>query len=70
MAEEGRTGADVVLSRFLTRVKSGVELLKPASAGLCMRRACVAKLRVEPVCEESECGCLVLATVDSSDIRR
>jgi len=39
MAEEGKTGAEVVLSRLLTRLMSGIEVLKLASAGLCMRRA-------------------------------
>lgn len=49
IAEDGRTGAEVVLSRLLTRLRSGVEVLKLASAGLCMRKACVAKLRDDPV---------------------
>lgn len=73
MAEEGRTGAEVVLSRLLTRLKSGVEVLKLANAGLCMRRACVAKLREGPEWDGSkddECCCLVLVEEVSSDMRR
>jgi hypothetical protein len=70
MAEEGNTGAEVVLSRLLIRLRSGVEVLKLASAGLCMRRAWVAKLRDDPECDGDECCCLLLVEGLSSDMRR